>query len=91
MQLTGGIAGLRQLADCGVFERRHAGSPVRGLDYRLRPWEPADRDAVIALITGIQRGEFRFPIATSDQPGPVIGGHDRRHENRRGHRRTTHA
>jgi GNAT superfamily N-acetyltransferase len=43
-------------------------SLVRGFDYRLRPWEPADRDEVIALIIGIQRGEFSLPITASDQP-----------------------
>jgi hypothetical protein len=43
-------------------------SLVRGFDYRLRPWEPTDRDEVIALIIGIQRGEFNLPITPSDQP-----------------------
>jgi N-acetylglutamate synthase-like GNAT family acetyltransferase len=47
---------------------RAAGSVVRGIDYRLKPWEPADSDEVIALITGIQRGEFSLPSAASDQP-----------------------
>ena len=43
-------------------------SPYR---YRLRPWEPADRDKVIALIIGIQRGEFSLSITASDQPDLV--------------------
>jgi hypothetical protein len=29
-------------------------------------WDPVDRDEVIVI--GIQRGEFRLPIAASDQP-----------------------
>jgi GNAT superfamily N-acetyltransferase len=60
MQLTGGTAGLGRSRDRGVSERR--------FDYGIRPWQPADRDEVIALIIGIQRGEFGLPITASDQP-----------------------
>ena len=30
----------------------------RRFDYGIKPWQPADRDEVIVLISGIQRGEF---------------------------------
>ena len=40
----------------------------RRFDYGIRPWQPADRDEVIALIIGIQRDEFGLPITASDQP-----------------------
>jgi N-acetylglutamate synthase-like GNAT family acetyltransferase len=40
----------------------------RRFDYGIKPWQPADRDEVIVLITGIQRGEFGLPITASDQP-----------------------
>ena len=34
----------------------------------VRPFRPADRDAVTALIVGIQRDEFGIPITAADQP-----------------------
>lgn len=34
----------------------------------IRPWQPADRDAVGALIVGIQRGEFGLDIDLAAQP-----------------------
>ncbi len=40
----------------------------RRFNYGIRPWQPADRDEVIALISGIQRGEFGLSITASDQP-----------------------
>jgi GNAT superfamily N-acetyltransferase len=45
-----------------------AGRPPRPVSYRITPWTPADRDEVIALIVGIQRGEFGLPITAADQP-----------------------
>lgn len=36
--------------------------------YRIRPFLPADRDGVIALIVGIQRDEFAIPITAEEQP-----------------------
>jgi hypothetical protein len=45
-----------------------AGSTARAVRYRIRPWDPADHDQVIALIVGIQRGEFNLPITAADQP-----------------------
>jgi N-acetylglutamate synthase-like GNAT family acetyltransferase len=46
------------------FARSAAGA----VNYRIRPWAATDRDGVIALIVGIQRGEFQLPITASDQP-----------------------
>ncbi len=40
----------------------------RRFNYGIRPWQPADRDEVIALIVGIQRGEFSLSITASEQP-----------------------
>jgi N-acetylglutamate synthase-like GNAT family acetyltransferase len=40
----------------------------RRFEYAIGPWQRADRDEVIALIIGIQRGEFSLPITASDQP-----------------------
>ena len=54
--------------DIAMGDAAAGDSLVQGFDYRLRPWEPADRDEVIALIIGIQRGEFNLPITPSDQP-----------------------
>lgn len=51
--------------------RPATGSLARASGYRIRPWAPADRDDVIALIAGIQRDEFGLPIAASDQPDLV--------------------
>lgn len=34
----------------------------------ITPWTPADRDAVIDLIVGIQQGEFGLSIGVDDQP-----------------------
>jgi GNAT superfamily N-acetyltransferase len=34
----------------------------------VSPYVPADRDAVIALVLGIQQGEFGVPITLADQP-----------------------
>jgi len=34
----------------------------------IRPFQPADRDGVIALIVGIQRDEFAIPISAEEQP-----------------------
>lgn len=34
----------------------------------IRPWKTADQDGVVALISGIQRGEFSLPITPADQP-----------------------
>jgi GNAT superfamily N-acetyltransferase len=35
---------------------------------RIAPWTPADRDAVIDFVLGIQQGEFGVPITAADQP-----------------------
>jgi N-acetylglutamate synthase-like GNAT family acetyltransferase len=45
-----------------------AGSTARAVRCRIRLWDPADHDQVIALIVGIQRGEFNLPITAADQP-----------------------
>jgi GNAT superfamily N-acetyltransferase len=34
----------------------------------IDPWSPADRDAVLAFIVAIQRGEFGIDITAEDQP-----------------------
>lgn len=34
----------------------------------IDPWAPADRDALIEFVLGIQRGEFGVPITAADQP-----------------------
>lgn len=34
----------------------------------IRPFQTADRDAVIALVLGIQNGEFGLGLAIEDQP-----------------------
>jgi GNAT superfamily N-acetyltransferase len=52
----------------GLATSRDRGVSDRHFDYGIRPWRPADRDEVIALIIGIQRGEFGLPITASDQP-----------------------
>lgn len=36
--------------------------------HRIAPYAAEHKDAVIALITGIQRGEFAIPIRIEDQP-----------------------
>jgi len=36
--------------------------------YRIATWSPADRDAVLAFIVAIQRGEFGIEISAEDQP-----------------------
>ena len=36
--------------------------------FHIRPWAAADQDGVVALISGIQRGEFSLPITPADQP-----------------------
>lgn len=36
--------------------------------FRIRPWTRADQKGVIALISGIQRGEFGLSITPQDQP-----------------------
>lgn len=38
---------------------------------RVRPWRPADREAVSALILGIQRGEYGLDIDLTAQPDLV--------------------
>lgn len=42
--------------------------PDTAREPTLRPWQPSDRDAVVALIVGIQRGEFGLAIDADDQP-----------------------
>lgn len=37
-------------------------------DFQIRPWRQADQEGVIALISGIQRGEFGLSITPQDQP-----------------------
>lgn len=34
----------------------------------IRPFRPADRDGVVAMIVAIQRDEFGIPIKVEDQP-----------------------
>lgn len=36
--------------------------------FSIRPWSKADQEGVIALISGIQRGEFGLSITPQDQP-----------------------
>lgn len=36
--------------------------------FHIRPWAAADQDGVVALISGIQRGEFSLLITPADQP-----------------------
>ncbi len=36
--------------------------------WRIEPFQPGQRDGVIGLISGIQRGEFQLPITPADQP-----------------------
>jgi N-acetylglutamate synthase-like GNAT family acetyltransferase len=38
------------------------------LSYRITTWTPGDRGDVLALILGIQRGEFGLSITAADQP-----------------------
>ncbi|HWR02898.1 MAG TPA: GNAT family N-acetyltransferase [Humidesulfovibrio sp.] len=43
----------------------------RRVSWRIVPFDPAlpgQQDGVIALISGIQRGEFQLPITPADQP-----------------------
>jgi GNAT superfamily N-acetyltransferase len=41
----------------------------------IAPWSPADRDAVLAFIVAIQRGEFGIDITAEDQPDLAdVGG-----------------
>jgi GNAT superfamily N-acetyltransferase len=41
----------------------------------IAPWSPADRDAVLAFIVAIQRGEFGIDISAEDQPDLAdVGG-----------------
>jgi GrpB-like predicted nucleotidyltransferase (UPF0157 family)/GNAT superfamily N-acetyltransferase len=37
-------------------------------DVRIAPWAPTDRDEVIDLVLGSQRGEFDLPVTLDDQP-----------------------
>lgn len=37
-------------------------------DFQIRPWTRADQEGVVALISGIQRGEFGLSITPQDQP-----------------------
>lgn len=39
-----------------------------GAGFRIRPWTLADQEGVIALISGIQRGEFGLSITPQQQP-----------------------
>lgn len=39
-----------------------------GSGFGIGPWAEEDRGGVIALISGIQRGEFGFAITPEDQP-----------------------
>lgn len=41
---------------------------MAGAHFRIRPWTRADQEGVIALISGIQRGEFGLSITPQDQP-----------------------
>lgn len=43
-------------------------SPLPLPPVPIRPWQAADQDGVVALISGIQRGEFSLPITPTDQP-----------------------
>lgn len=36
--------------------------------FVVRPWARTDREGVVALISGIQRGEFGLSITPQDQP-----------------------
>lgn len=36
--------------------------------FSVRPWAKADQQGVVALISGIQRGEFGLSITPEDQP-----------------------
>lgn len=36
--------------------------------FQIRPWTRADQQGVVALISGIQRGEFGLSITPQDQP-----------------------
>lgn len=36
--------------------------------WSIKPFAPAQQQGVIALISGIQRGEFNLPITPEDQP-----------------------
>jgi GNAT superfamily N-acetyltransferase len=38
------------------------------VEHVIRPWQPADADAVIDMIVSIQQGEFGLPITAADQP-----------------------
>lgn len=38
------------------------------MSFFIDTWTPADRQPVIDLILGIQRGEFGVPITAADQP-----------------------
>lgn len=42
--------------------------PARIRAFRIRPWARADQQGVVALISGIQRGEFGLSITPQDQP-----------------------
>lgn len=41
---------------------------MTGADFHIRPWTRADQQGVVALISGIQRGEFGLSITPQDQP-----------------------
>lgn len=41
---------------------------MSGRSFLVRPWESADQEGVIALISGIQRGEFGLSVTPQDQP-----------------------
>lgn len=42
--------------------------PTQPPSLRIRPWARADQEGVVALISGIQRGEFGLTITPQDQP-----------------------
>lgn len=41
---------------------------MSGQLVRIRPWRRTDQQGVVALISGIQRGEFGLSITPQDQP-----------------------
>jgi ribosomal protein S18 acetylase RimI-like enzyme len=53
-----------------VKHRGHGGGVMHEeeLMSHVVPFTPADRERVIALVLGIQRGEFGVPITLEDQP-----------------------
>jgi hypothetical protein len=59
----------------GLATSRDRGVSDRHFDYGIRLWQPADRDEVIALIIGIQRDEFVFPLPLrTSQISPTLRG-----------------